>query len=344
MYKIRKIIFIFLGLCFFLTSCDDDNDKKPTPPPSFRKIEPFPKNYFEVPPPPPAPEPPPIERLIDMGAPALPPPKEIEAPPPPPRDAEQEYLERVKLTSEERLIGRMISGPSFIMSANAEYNYVQQPQEQKWQLSDPDYSREDPPTVTSSYPVDRSFILTTDRTISGVLLHRINSQIASEVRVMVDRDIFGADKRYKLLEKGDIFIGRYESLAKVGDTRLNISFYKIIRSDGALIYKSDEPIAYATDKMGSTGLIGEIDNRNWERYGSAAISAAIGAAAGAAESMEGNDAFANFSEKLGEDVSTITAKILEQSINLAPIVTIGAGEVLNMELLKEIYLRRPKKL
>ena len=85
---------------------------------------------------------------------------------------------------------------------------------------------------------------------------------------MVAEDVFGADGRYKLLEKGDVILGRYNETKKVGETRLEVLFHRIIRAaDGAEIYSNNEPFAYAADKMGRTGLVGEVDNRNWERYG-----------------------------------------------------------------------------
>lgn len=94
------------------------------------------------------------------------------------------------------------------------------------------------PNITSSYPVDRSFILTEDRTIPAVLLDGINTQIAGTVRAYVSEDVFGASGRFKLLEKGDVVIGKYQPTKKVGDTRVEIAFYRIIRADGAEVYSS----------------------------------------------------------------------------------------------------------
>lgn len=49
------------------------------------------------------------------------------------------------------------------------------------------------PNITSSYPVDRSFILTEDRTIPAVLLDGINTQIAGTVQNRGDKALVEND-------------------------------------------------------------------------------------------------------------------------------------------------------
>lgn len=169
------------------------------------------------------------------------------------------------------------------------------------------------PNIISSFPVSRQFILTEDRTIGAVLLDGINSQISGSVRAVVSEDVFGADGRYKLLEKGDVILGRYEKTSKVGETRLSVLFYRILRAaDGAEIYASGNAFAYAADKMGRAGLVGEVDNRNWERYGLAFSTSLIGGIAGLGKSKANGDEYEEFFNRLSDNTTEITTKILEQ--------------------------------
>lgn len=199
------------------------------------------------------------------------------------------------------------------------------------------------PNITSSYPVDRSFILTEDRTIHAVLLDGINTQIAGTVRAYVSEDVFGADGRYKLLEKGDIVLGRYDKTTKVGETRLSVSFYRIIRSaDGAEIYSAGTAFAYAADKMGRAGLVGDVDNRNWERYGLAFSTSLIGGIAGLGKAKVDGDEYEEFWNRLSDNTTEITTKILEQTMSIAPVITIAQGEPILIRLASDITLKRER--
>ena len=196
--------------------------------------------------------------------------------------------------------------------------------------------------VVSGYPVDRSFILTEDRTISAILLDGINSQIAGSVRAMVAEDVFGADGRYKLLEKGDVILGKYDETQKVGETRLAVEFYRIIRAaDGAEIYSSGESFAYASDKMGRTGLVGDVDNRNWERYGLAFGTAIVGGLTGLGKKNSEDDKYEEFYDRIADSTTEITSKVLEQYMNIAPIITIAQGEPFVLRLKTDITLKAP---
>lgn len=201
----------------------------------------------------------------------------------------------------------------------------------------------DAPNITSSYPVDRSFILTEDRTIPAVLLDGINTQIAGTVRAYVSEDVFGASGRFKLLEKGDVVIGKYQPTKKVGDTRVEIAFYRIIRAaDGAEVYSSGAAFAYAADKMGRTGLVGDVDNRNWERYGLAFSTSLIGGIAGLGKAKVDGDEYEEFWNRLSDNTTEITTKILEQTMSIAPVITIAQGEPILIRLASDITLKRER--
>lgn len=200
------------------------------------------------------------------------------------------------------------------------------------------------PNIDSGYPVDRSFILTEDRTIPAVLSDGINTQIGGTVRAYVSEDVFGADNRFKLLEKGDVVLGRYEPTKKVGETRVQVAFYRIIRAgDGAEIYASGNPFAYAADKMGRAGLVGEVDNRNWERYGLAFSTSLIGGIAGLGKAKTNGDEYEEFFNRLSDNTTEITTKILEQYMNIAPVITIAQGEPILIRLSADLTLKRTKE-
>lgn len=256
-------------------------------------------------------------------------------------EKKQDFREYVKQRSELIRVLRRQAGGSFLTRGSEPEQ--KQPLEAKVSvqvsMKDRTYAA---PMVLSSYPVNRSFILTEDRTIAAVLLDGVNSQIPGTVRAVVAEDVFGADGRYKLLEKGDIVLGRYDKTTKVGETRLSVSFYRIIRSaDGAEIYSAGTAFAYAADKMGRAGLVGDVDNRNWERYGLAFGTSLIGGLAGLGKAKVKGDEYEEFWNRLSDNTTEITTKVLEQYMNIAPVITIAQGEPILIRLAADIALKHP---
>jgi type IV secretion system protein VirB10 len=193
------------------------------------------------------------------------------------------------------------------------------------------------PTV-STLPVDRSRMITADKYINAVLENTINSQLAGgRIVGVIEQHVYGGDGRLVLLPAGSRAIGVYESLGRQGDTRLRASFVRVMRPDGAAISIEGDP---AADVMGRLGMIGDVDNRYFERFaGPLLISmiGAIGTYATNSDTIRSTDAngltttsqtltpeqqaYQNFAT----DLSFITQRLVEESINLAPIITIPGG-------------------
>lgn len=193
------------------------------------------------------------------------------------------------------------------------------------------------PTV-STLPVDRSRMITADKYINAVLENTINSQLAGgRIVGVIEQHVYGGDGRYVLLPAGSRAIGVYESLARQGDTRLRASFVRVMRPDGAAIAIEGDP---AADVMGRLGLIGDVDNRYFDRFaGPLLISliGAIGTYATSPDTIINTDSVGNTSttqtltpeqqayQNFANDLSFITQRLVEENLNLAPIITIPGG-------------------
>ena len=163
--------------------------------------------------------------------------------------------------------------------------------------SQPDYG-EDFARRTGSLPVDRTRVVTADRFIEATLVSSINSRLPGEIRASVARNVYGADGRLVLIPARSSLIGRYEGILpsngssgsasatagsgrglKAGDVRLAVRWSRIIRPDGAHILIDDQ----GYDAMGRAGLIGEVDNRMFERFFGAALVTTLSVAGSAAQ-------------------------------------------------------------
>lgn len=201
-------------------------------------------------------------------------------------------------------------------------------------------------SAVSSLPVDNSRIVTTDRYISGVLEGGVNSQLSGgqagqEVVIQVNRDVFGYHGRNILIPKGSRLVCGFRS-PRQGESRLGVRCARVLLGGHrAEIYQAG---AAGYDAQGRLGVAGEVDNRFWERYGTAfvlaGISAAVRASSAAVDSGDEADIAETGAEELGERFGEITAAVLERTVNLAPIVTLSQGTRVTVRPARDWYIRR----
>ena len=202
-----------------------------------------------------------------------------------------------------------------------------------WHLGDPQYKgRKDDGSFdgdVSSFPVERCRIVPRDAMIRVVLDFELNTQIGGRVRAHADRDVYGPDGRIKLIPWGTKFIGEFEPLEADGSTKVEILWSRMTRDDGAAIALQKTA---AHDIMGRPGLVGDVDNRFLEKYGTVLATSGIAAlvAAGTTSGTSddgGTDSLTAAGQALQQSLAQVTADALREGVNLAPRITIPAGTV-----------------
>lgn len=202
---------------------------------------------------------------------------------------------------------------------------------------------------TSSLPVDNSRIVTTDRYITGVLETGINSQLdgsSGSIVIQVSRDVFGYHGRNLLIPKGSRLVCDYESPDKIGASRLAVSCNRVLMAE----HRAEiiELTAAAGDVQGRAGFTGEVDTRFGERYGTALMLTGISTAVRLATAMASSgdktaDTLAQATDAGAEEMSTrfgeITASVLEQTVDLAPIITVPQGTRVQIRPAADWYIR-----
>ncbi|MCE2688063.1 MAG: hypothetical protein LW595_05935 [Rickettsiales bacterium] len=123
------------------------------------------------------------------------------------------------------------------------------------------------PTVKATLVTDRKYAIIQGKMLSAVLETAINSEIPGSVRGIVSRDIYGESGSEVLIPKGSRLFGSYSSKITRGQARIDISWNRLIRTDGV-----DLSISFnASDQFGRAGIAGEVDNR----YGNAIINSLL---------------------------------------------------------------------
>lgn len=336
----RSVPLALAGLVL-LAGCKEDKKEATDVPP------PRPSNYYVVPePPPPPPTPPAPERTAAPEVPQVvilqPPPPP--APPPPPfnREPQDRAAEAAARVAEARA-----AGPSQAIQPPPPSPGVPPP----LFMDDPDWTREGAPFIDSGFPVDMKRKIPRNWVLTGVLLDPINTAIPGVARITIDSNIPCGSGTLICIQKYSVAELRYDDLKKQGETRVNVRLIRILNPNGAQIYTGDEQegFGWGADAMGQTGLVGDIDNRIFERYGTAFLTATISALAAAAapqaqtNTVGGTTSVAtNSAQALSQQLGQITAKVLEQTINLAPVASIAAGENVTLRLTSDIYIRPPQ--
>lgn len=191
----------------------------------------------------------------------------------------------------------------------------------------------------ASYPMNLDRIIPVTRRIAAVLVEAVHSELDGKVTAQIEENIYAAHGRNILIPAGSHAVGRYRSLQKPGDTRIQVIWSRIITPDGINISVAD---AEMTDAMGRSGLTGDVDNRFFERYGVALLVSTLAAAAGYGMPVR-SQGQAVIVQSYGGNLANVSGQILEKNINIKPVVTIPAGSRILISPNKDIWFKPPQK-
>lgn len=336
------LVLFVVAILIFKAGRDNEGSNQNLKDTLFQATE-LPADFFRQPEPDPEPEP----------APAPPPEPEPEpepAPPAPPKVVEKyrfltsddiaTSVEPVKESEAERFRRqfneqRRGSGVLLVEKGRASYS---EPAKPDFKNTDEAF-QEGVPRDVASFPVNLERTITVDRNIPAILINAIQSDIAGKVVAQVEQNVYGAHGRNVLIPAGSRAVGYYEPLDKVGMERLAISWQRIITPDGININTTDAEMA---DAMGRSGITGDVDTRNFDRFGMAFLVSTIQALAQSTVPVTSESQRVAL-ETYGRDISLITGKILEEQLDIKPRVSIPAGARILISPVVDIWFKEPVK-
>ena len=98
--------------------------------------------------------------------------------------------------------------------------------------------------------------------IEATLETAINSETAGTIRAVVAKDVYGETGNKILIPRGSRLYGSYSTTSTTTQTRLLLTWTKVIRPDGVVISMS----ADTYDRIGKKGIEGDIDTRYGELF------------------------------------------------------------------------------
>ena len=208
------------------------------------------------------------------------------------------------------------------------------------------------PAIFGGYPVDNTRIIRADRYINAIFETGVNSDIASadggEAILVVESHIYGYHGRKVLIPKGSRLICAFGSADHANSTRLSFTCKRILMADtGVEIYQI---AARVGDSQGYGGVSGDVDTRFWEKYGMAfmltGISTAVKVAIGTIDSKNNQNLATSMNagaEELSQRFGEITATVLEDKIDLKPIIRIAQGTPVTIRPANDWYIPPPDR-
>lgn len=150
---------------------------------------------------------------------------------------------------------------------------------------------------------------------------------------IISQDVYSGNARILLLEKGTKVTGEYRGEVRNGDRRLQIIWDRLITPYDVVV-QLDSPV---TDRLGASGITGKVDNRWGARIGSALLISMLSDALQIiGDNSERADVIVN--SETADTSQTLAEQILDKNINLAPIIYISEGQMLNIYVADDIDL------
>jgi type IV secretion system protein VirB10 len=193
------------------------------------------------------------------------------------------------------------------------------------------------PTAISSaqaqvLPTQR-FLLAKGAFIDCTLETAIDSTLPGMTTCITANDTFGVDGSVVLLERGTKLIGETRGQVQQGAARVFVLWTEA-RTPTGIVVPLDSPGA---DALGRSGLAGEVDHHFWDRFGAAIlISTLDGAVQAAVQSAGRGNGAVIYNPSSSESIVT---DVLKSSVNIAPTVTKGNGDRIQVFVARDLDFR-----
>ena len=163
--------------------------------------------------------------------------------------------------------------------------------------------------------------------VDTALVNRLDSTFAGPIITMVTNDVYSHDRQRVLIPSGTKCIGRTTAVESLGQSRMAVSFHRLIMPDG---YSVDLDQFEGLNQLGDTGLKDKVNHHYFQVFG---VSIALGFL-GAISQREFEEPF----DSAGPQFARSAAQILDRFLNIAPTVTIREGHRIKVYLMQDLRL------
>jgi type IV secretion system protein VirB10 len=170
--------------------------------------------------------------------------------------------------------------------------------------------------------------------IEAVLEPRAISDLPGQLCALVQRDVYGAQGRLKLIPWGSRVCGTYNAELRKGQDRLFVVWNTLRRPDGVQVAIDSA----GSDQLGTAGMGGIVDTHFAEIFGMSALLSVIGAGAsnvGVSSGDQYNSA-SQYRQSVQQAAAQSSQQVLSPYINIQPTVTVPAGSRVRIYVNKDL--------
>ena len=192
-------------------------------------------------------------------------------------------------------------------------------------------------TATPGPPSGPPYLIQSGSVIPAALLTAVNSDLPGRVIAQVSAPVY--DSRtgdHLLIPQGARLIGTYESENSYGDTRVFLSWDRLLMPNGVSLELSRMA---ATDAAGSAGLGAKVDNHLGRVGGAIAVSAVLSILANEAEDEDDQGFTRSLGDAAAQEAARTGSRIVDRELNLRPTLRVPAGAPVRVLVTDDILLK-----
>lgn len=183
---------------------------------------------------------------------------------------------------------------------------------------------------------DRNMILAKGAFIDCVLQTRLDTTVAGMTSCVVSRDIFSDNGKVKLIEKGSLVTGEYQSTIRQGMARIFVLWNRVKTTNGVVV----DLASPGADSLGGAGVPGYIDTHFWDRFGGAImlslVDDAFAALATRASGSDGSYVSGQQMQNTSNATQSMAAEALRATINIPPTLYKNQGEKVGIYVARDL--------
>ncbi|MGO4395880.1 TrbI/VirB10 family protein [Variovorax sp. M-6] len=182
--------------------------------------------------------------------------------------------------------------------------------------------------------VDLEYKVLQGKLIEAVLEPRAISDLPGMICANVQRDVYGAQGRIKLIPWGSRVCGTYSAELRKGQDRLFVVWNTVRRPDGVQVAIDSS----GADQLGTAGMGGQVDTHFAEIFGISAMLSIIGAGASTmgVGSMDQQNSAAYYRQSVTQAAAQTSQQVLQPYANMPPTITVPAGSRVRIYVNKDL--------
>lgn len=189
------------------------------------------------------------------------------------------------------------------------------------------------PAVAAQMLPTRRFLLPKGAFIDCTLETAIDSTYPGMTTCIGAQDVYSADGKVVLLERGTKYVGEQKGEARLGQSRVFVLWNEARTPTGVVVNLASP----GTDELGRSGLPGRVDTHFWDRFGAAILISVIDGTlqALAASQQSGNGAVVLNPQGGG----SLMTEVLKSTVAIPPTVVKHQGDRIQVLVARDVDFR-----